>query len=151
MLCFSLHLNSTGNIHDRNKAWWDLASIYILYLDHNVNSMVRWIRRYLNAHFIVRSTRLPLGFPACLLCSPAMSVNWLVLPNRPCTSSDWCLSVQTLPASMSQMAHIQSIAARQNRSKIRTLLESYIFGVSFSHLCVYSPIDLIWFHINSQQ
>lgn len=92
---------------------------------------------------IAKSARFPLGILACLFCSPGRSVNWLVLPNRPCTSSDWCVSVQTLPWTRSQMAHIPSLAARQNKGRFRTLLrELHFFGDCFPHLCTYACLVL---------
>lgn len=105
-----------------------------------------------DAHVSVRFSRSsPLGIPAWVLCSPGMSPNWLVLPNRPYTTSDWCVNMQTLLESRSQMAHIPSIAARQNRGRFSRLLESYIFGDSSRHLSIHSHIYLISFHVNPQQ
>lgn len=134
-ICFLPHLNYTGK-----NEWYEWS---LMGPDMHMPTIPEpWHQQHNPMNetisiLIVRSSRFPLGIPACLFCSPAMSVNWLPLPNRPCTSSDWCVSVQTLPATRGQMAHIPSIAARQNRGRCRMLLERYNFLVTLFHTYVY--------------
>lgn len=110
-----LHLNHTGKTNDISEALHDLTSTCLIQQNLDISGTVRWIKGSSDAHVSVTLSRSsPLGTPAWVLCSPGMSPNWLVLPNRPCTGSDGCVSVQTLLASMSQVAHTPSIAARQN-------------------------------------
>lgn len=105
-----------------------------------------------NAHVNVRLGRSSqTGIPTWVLRGPGMSPNGLLLFNRPCTGSYWCVCVQTLLAFMSQMAHAPAIAARQNTGRFSTLLESYIFADSCPHKSMHSPINSASFHVNSQQ
>lgn len=110
---------------------------------HQLHSQIN--EKVPRAFVIAKSATFPLGILACLFSSPGMSVNWLVLPYRPCTSSDWCVSVQTLPSTRSQMAHIPSVAATQNKGRFRTLLTSYIFLVALfqNYACL---VLLSWFY-----
>lgn len=120
---FWLQVNYTGTSNDINKALYDWTSTCLIQQNCDINGTARWIKRSLQCpcQCQIQQNSL-LGIHAWVLCSAGMSPNWLVLPNRPCTSSDWYVSMQTLPASRSQMSHTRSKAARKrtNRNRNKT-------------------------------
>lgn len=142
-LCFALF-----ELHRQNQ-WYKWGLIWPdIYPPNLAETWHQWYSQMKQSSSIayvnVRLSRSSLlGIPAWVLCSPGMSPNWLVLPNRACTSSDWSVSVQTLPAFRSQMAHTPSIAARQNTGRFSTLLESYILVLPL-HTKVYIVL-FTWF------
>lgn len=83
--CFLLHLNYASKINDIIEALWNLISTGLRYLNHDINCIVRWMKRY----------PVPFSLPNLLDSHLAFLLAYFAV--LACQLTGWCFLIDPAP------------------------------------------------------